>query len=225
MVNNMNGIFITGTDTGIGKTWFTLACIDALQQAAIKTVAMKPVASGAEPIDGQLRNEDALLIQQRLNDPVDYSLINPYCFAEPVSPHIAAARAGVAIDLQHIQQVYARLTLGAEFVIVEGVGGWLAPLSDESNVADLADVLGLPVVMVVGMRLGCLNHARLTARAIEQSGLKLAGWVANCIEPELLALETQIDYLTKALGTAPLARTGWQQAQPIDYQAIMTLFE
>jgi len=211
----MKGIFITGTDTGIGKTYFSLACINALQQAGIKTIAMKPVASGAELVDGQLRNEDALLIQQALNHAVDYDLINPYAFAPSVSPHIAAAEAGVEIDLQLIQKKYQQLSKGAEFAIVEGVGGWLAPLSTNLTVADMAKAIGLPVVMVVGIRLGCLNHAMLTAQAIVQSGLNLAGWVANDIEAELESADEQVDYLSRSLGMAPLVRLVWGQASPL----------
>lgn len=208
----MKGIFITGTDTGIGKTYFTLACIRAMQQAGMKTVAMKPVASGAEMIDGRLRNDDALLIQHALQQDVAYELINPYVFAPPISPHLAAARAGCEIDLQHIHTCFQQLSKTAEFSIVEGVGGWLAPLSNTLSVADMAGKLGLPVVMVVGMRLGCLNHARLTAQAIAQSGVPLAGWVANCLDPVLAGIDEQIDYISQALGRGPLTILGWQQA-------------
>jgi len=206
----MKGIFITGTDTGIGKTYFTIACIKALQQAGKTVAAMKPIASGAEMIDGALRNEDALQMQQTLDHPVDYELINPYCFIPPVSPHIAAAEAGVEIKLDVIKQRYAELVKDADYVIVEGVGGWLAPLSEQLQVSDLARALQLPIVMVVGIRLGCLNHAMLTAEAIRQSGLSLAGWVANCLEPELEGLDKQIEYLSRHLQMAPLARLGWQ---------------
>jgi len=211
----MKGVFITGTDTGIGKTYFTVACIKALQTDGIKTVAMKPVASGADLIDGQLRNEDAVLIQQALNHNVDYDLINPYAFEPPVSPHIAAAKAGVEIDVQIIQQHYQRLIAGAEFVLVEGVGGWLAPLSHKLTVADMAKAVDLPVVMVVGVRLGCLNHAMLTAQAIVQSGQRLAGWVANIVEPELNSADEQIDYISQSLGMAPMVRQEWGQASPL----------
>lgn len=201
----MKGLFVTGTDTGVGKTWFTLACIRALQAEGINTVAMKPVASGAQTVDGKLLNEDALSIQQSLRPHVDYELINPYVFAPPVSPHIAAAEAGVEIDLQHIKQSCETLSRDADCVIVEGVGGWLAPLSDALTVADMAGVLGLPVVMVVGIRLGCLNHAMLTAQAIRRSGLDLSGWVANCLEPQLPFIDRQIDYLNQTLQQKPLA--------------------
>lgn len=219
----MKGIFITGTDTGIGKTYFTLACINALQQDGIKTVAMKPVASGAKMIDGALRNDDALLIQQALNHDVDYGLINPYVFAAPVSPHIAAAAVGVEIDLQVIKNHYQQLTAEAEFAIVEGVGGWLAPLSRQLTVADMAGVLGLPVVMVVGIRLGCLNHAMLTAELIAQSGLKLGGWVANFIEAGLESVDEQVDYLSRSLGMPPLTRLAWGQASLVSSHELIKL--
>jgi len=217
----MKGFFVTGTDTGIGKTYFTLACISALQQAGYKTLAMKPVASGAEWIDGQLRNEDALLIQQTLNHAVDYDLINPYAFAAPVSPHIAAQQAGVEIDLQHIKTCYQQFSESAEFVIVEGVGGWLAPLTDQLTVADMAATLALPVVLVVGIRLGCLNHAMLTAQAIRQTGLSLSGWVANVLQPA--PTSEQIDYLSQSLGMSPLARLAWGEHSVVDYHRLIKL--
>lgn len=219
----MKGVFITGTDTGIGKTYFTLACIHALQAANIKTTAMKPVASGAEGVDGQLRNQDATLIQQALNHDVDYDLINPYAFASPVSPHIAAAEAGLEIDLKIIQQHYRQLTEHAEFAVVESVGGWLAPLSNKQTVADMAKLIGLPVVMVVGVRLGCLNHAMLTAQAIKQSGMKLTAWVANCIEPALASIDEQIDYLSRSLGMAPLVKLEWGQDSPLCSRDLLKL--
>lgn len=212
----MNGIFITGTDTGIGKTYFTLACIRSLQQAGLKVAAMKPIASGAEMVDGKLRNEDALQIQQALNHPIDYELINPYCFEPPVSPHIAAAQVGVTINLELIKQNFDALRKESDFVIVEGVGGWLAPLSENMTVVDLARAISLPVVMVVGIRLGCLNHASLTFNAIKHSGLEFAGWVANCIEPGMLNQQQQIDYITKLTGTVPLAISGWQEELDIE---------
>ena len=216
----MNGIFITGTDTGIGKTYFTLACIRALQEAGIKVAAMKPVASGADMMNGQLRNEDALQIQQALSNDVEYSLINPYCFSPPVSPHIAAAQAGVKIEPDVIKQQFNQLCSDADYAIVEGVGGWLAPISNESSVADLARSFDLPVVMVVGIRLGCLNHALLTAQAIKSSGLGFAGWVANIVEPGLTALDEQIDYLTRTLEMSPMVRIGWQSSDRLFPQCL-----
>lgn len=211
----MKGIFITGTDTGIGKTYFTLACIRALQASNIKTTAMKPIASDAEMVDGKLRNDDAVLIQQALNYSVAYDLINPYVFALPVSPHIAAKQVGVEIDLQFIQKKYAQLADSAEFSIVEGIGGWLTPISARQTVADLASVINLPIILVVGIRLGCLNHAMLTVQSIAQSGLKLQGWVANCIDPNANFIQEQIHSIASFIGMAPCSTLAYQQDQPV----------
>ncbi|MDH5444359.1 MAG: dethiobiotin synthase [Gammaproteobacteria bacterium] len=205
----MKGLFITGTDTGIGKTWFTVACIRALQESGLKVAAMKPIASGADMIDGQLRNDDAQQIQQALNYPVKYEEINPYCFSPPVSPHIAAEEAGVDIDLNKIQKLLIDLNTNADFSLVEAVGGWLAPLSEQLTVADLATKLDLPVLMVVGVRLGCLNHAMLTLESIHKSGVVFAGWVANMLEPDLPEMDKQLDYLTRHLEMPPLVQMGW----------------
>ena len=221
----MKGVFITGTDTGIGKTYFTLACIHALRSAGLKVAAMKPVASGAELVDGQLRNEDALQILKALDQVVDYELINPYCFRPPVSPHIAAAELGVEIDVLKIKNSCQLLSENSDYTLVEGVGGWLAPLSDSLTVADLAKALELPIIMVVALRLGCLNHAMLTAQSIKRSGLKLAGWVANWVEPELDALENQIDYLSKQFSMPPIARMGWQSPARIELSKLPELKE
>lgn len=218
-----NGVFITGTDTGVGKTYFTLACIKALQQAGIKTAAMKPIASGAELVNGQLCNEDGLHIQQALNIDLEYKRINPYVFATPVSPHIAAAEAGVEIDLQKIRHAYQDLSRETEFVIVEAVGGWLAPLSARQGVADLARVLDLPVIMVVAIRLGCLNHAMLTAQAILQSGLTLKAWVANLVEPKTRHVDEQIKYLSNKLQQAPMLVMEHQEEIPVNSEIVKHL--
>jgi len=204
----MAGIFITGTDTGIGKTHVTLSLIKSLQQQGLRVAGMKPVASGAELVNGELRNEDALLIQKTAGAEPPYDLINPYCFAPPVSPHLAARQAGVEIDLQHINECYQQLAAESDMVIVEGVGGWLAPLSHQHTVADLAQQLKLPVVLVVGIRLGCLNHAALTYKEIKQSGLKILGWVANACDAETQNIDAQIEYLSERLGQAPLVKLG-----------------
>lgn len=196
----MPGVFITGTDTGIGKTHVTLACLQALQQDGIKVAGMKPVASGAQLVDDQLRNEDALLMQQMMELDVPYEMINPYCFEQAVSPHIAAQQAGIEIDLQRIKQNYQQLTEIAEYVIVEGVGGWLAPLSKQVTVADLAGELKLPVILVVGIRLGCLNHARLSFEVIKNSDVQFAGWVANHLQTDMQFATEQVEYLSQQLG-------------------------
>ena len=183
-MNRPAGYFITGTDTGIGKTVVTLGLMRWLQDRGRRVAAMKPVASGCERTPQGLRNEDALQLQQQASMPLDYDVVNPYAFEPPIAPHIAASQAGVQIELDIIRQGVRLLAEHADLVCVEGVGGWLVPLNGEESVADLAVSLGLGVVLVVGMRLGCLNHALLTAQAIQASGASLAGWVANCLPPK-----------------------------------------
>ncbi|MDH5407508.1 MAG: dethiobiotin synthase [Gammaproteobacteria bacterium] len=204
----MTGIFITGTDTGIGKTYTTVQLIQALQSKGVSVAGMKPIASGAELIDGQLRNDDALQIQLAMKSDVAYELINPYCFISPVSPHIAAQQAGVDVDLQIIKQNYQQLAKQFDVVLVEGVGGWLAPISAQLTVADLTRELELPIVLVVGIRLGCLNHAALAYQSIQHSGSSLSGWIANVIDPETQYIDEQIEYLSKLLGQKPFAQIG-----------------
>jgi len=178
----MQGWFIAGTDTGVGKTYCCELLIRQLVAGGANVAAFKPIASGASVIDGALRNDDALKLMQAANSGLSYGDINPYCFAEPVSPHWAAAHAGVTIDIARaVTHIHAK-SRGADFVIVEGVGGWYAPLSENESAADLAQALGLPVILVVGLRLGCLNHALLTAEAIQSRGITLAGWVGNTID-------------------------------------------
>ena len=189
------GLFITGTDTEIGKTEVTLGLMSALQQHGQRVLGMKPVAAGCEPSaedlrnDQGLRNDDALRIQAQCSQPIAYAQINPYAFAPPIAPHIAAAEAGIEIALAPIQSAYQQLAVQADWVIVEGVGGWRVPLGTNLTLADLPRALGLPVLLVVGLRLGCLNHALLSAEAIQASGLRLTGWVANCIDPAMAAVD------------------------------------
>lgn len=202
----MPGIFITGTDTEIGKTRVACALLRVLNKYQVKTAGMKPVASGAEKIDGQLRNDDALQLIESASVKLPYKLINPYVFSTAASPHIAADLEQQQVELENIKKCFLEIEQQAEFVVVEGVGGWLAPLNDKQAVADMAKVLQLPVVLVVGMRLGCLNHALLSAQHIQQSGLKLIGWVANCIEHNFSYLEENIDTLTKLVDAPLIAR-------------------
>ena len=199
----MRGFFVTGTDTGIGKTRVSAGLLKALAKSGLKTVGMKPVASGADMTSEGLRNEDALALQAAAFLKRDYGLVNPYCFAPPVAPHLAAREAGVEIELERILTSYSELCRGADVAVVEGVGGWQVPLSDSLELPDLARALDLPVVLVVGMRLGCLNHAALTARAIRADGLELAGWVANAIDPDFQRPEANLATLQAELG-APL---------------------
>jgi dethiobiotin synthetase len=174
--------FITGTDTGIGKTLVSSALLHALAQQGLRAAAMKPVAAGAELRDGAWHNEDADILAATSNLALPPELTTPYLLRAAAAPHIAAAQEGVTIDLAHIRACYDRIAAAADAVVVEGVGGFRVPLSDACDTADLAQQLGLPVILVVGLRLGCLNHALLTVDAIAARGLMLAGWVANVVD-------------------------------------------
>lgn len=202
------GYFITGTDTGVGKTTISLGLLRGLRERGYKTAAMKPVASGAQRIDGQWRNDDALQLQREATVRLPYELVNPIFFPEPIAPHIAAKIHGVAIDVDAIVKAFHEIQTNADIVIVEGVGGWQVPLNDTRTTADLAQRLGLPVILVVGLRLGCLNHALLTYHAIRASDLPLAGWVANTIDGDvrfshenIATLQARLD--APLLGTVP----------------------
>lgn len=197
------GYFIAGTDTGVGKTRITLALMHALQKHGSTVTGMKPVASGCDKTPDGLRNEDALLLQAQSSIDLPYENINPYAFEPPVSPHIAAEKAGAKIQIDGLHKQMLLLMEGVDCLMVEGVGGWHVPLSDHKNTEDLAIALALPVILVVGMRLGCLNHALLTYEAIIRSGLQCAGWVANQIDPEFIYLQENIETL-KAQFNDPL---------------------
>jgi len=186
------GFFITGTDTGIGKTRVTLALMHYFQQQDKTVLGMKPIASGCQTLEGRLKNEDALLLQQYGSFPVAYGLINPYAFALPAAPHIAAGFTGQSIDLTTIYSAFRKLQDLAQWVMVEGVGGWQVPLNSTQSVKDLAAGLALPVIIVVGIRLGCINHALLTFRAVLDAKVPCAGWIASCIEENMLFTEENI---------------------------------
>jgi dethiobiotin synthetase len=199
----VRGYFVTGTDTGIGKTRVSAGLLKAMSKAGMKCAGMKPVASGAAMTAEGLRNEDALALQAVASVKKPYAVVNPYCFAPPVAPHLAAREAQIEIGLEPIRAAYSELCLGADAVVVEGVGGWQVPLSETLELPDLARELELPVLLVVGMRLGCLNHALLTARAIRVDGLELAGWVANAMDPDFQRPEANLATLAAEL-QAPL---------------------
>lgn len=199
----MPGVFITGTDTEIGKTFVSSLLIHLLIKEGFKVAGMKPIASGATIIDGNLKNDDALTLMNSANVAVEYSQVNPFVFEPAVSPHIAAEQAGVEIRCDVIKQNFNLLEKKSDVVVVEGVGGWYAPLSHHTTVADLAEILYLPVILVVGLRLGCLSHALLTAQAIRQSGLPVAGWIANHVEKDFSAAEKNISTLKHFLHDFP----------------------
>ena len=191
--------FIAGTDTGVGKTLITSALVHGFAQRGLRSVGMKPVAAGCAWQDGRLMSEDVVQLMAASNVAADPDLINPYAFASPIAPHIAAEKEGVNIALSYIGQAFEALCTDADRVMVEGVGGFRVPLGMDVDTADLAQSLGLPIVLVVGMRLGCINHTLLTLEAIEVRGLMLAGWVANCIDPEMAALDDNITALRQRI--------------------------
>lgn len=212
----MRGYFITGTDTGIGKTRVAVALLHALRQQGRSALGFKPVASGCAATADGLRNADALALQAAGARALPYSFVNPYAFAAPIAPHLAAARDGVVIDIGRIRDDIASVC--TEWAVVEGVGGWLVPLNARETVADLAAALGLPVVLVVGLRLGCLNHALLTAAAIRARGVPLAGWVANLIDPAFADAPGNIEVLQARLDAPLLAQLPWDvTASPRDF--------
>lgn len=196
-----SGFFVTGTDTGVGKTTVSCALLHAFSARGYTTVGMKPVVSGRE--DGVWQDVEHLKAASSVR--LAHELINPYAFMEPIAPHIAAQQTDIPIDLEKIRQSCEKLMAAADVTIVEGVGGFMVPLSlsglsgERYDTCDLAKALGLPVILVVGMRLGCLNHALLTACAIKSAGLKLAGWVANRIDPDMLQPEANLKTLSEWL--------------------------
>jgi dethiobiotin synthetase len=206
-------IFVTGTDTGVGKTLVSAALLHALARHYPRVVGMKPVAAGTALVDGVQANDDVLALRAASNCRVPPELDNPVLLADPLSPHIAAARAGVTISIPHLVACHRQLLARADAVLVEGAGGFMVPLSATETGADLAQALDLPVVLVVGLRLGCLNHALLSAWAIRARGLTLAGWVANHVDPTMLAQADNIAFLQDQL-QAPLLASIPHQAQP-----------
>ena len=206
----MIGCFVTGTDTGVGKTLVSAGLLHALAVHHRRVVGMKPVAAGVVPWGDDWASEDAIALRAASTLAVPPALDNPVLLLDPLSPHIAAARAGVQIDIAAIVRSYQALAAQADAVVVEGAGGFHVPLSDTQTGADLAQALALPVVLVVGLRLGCLNHALLTAEAIRARGLELAGWVANRIDPEMDAVDENISFLRARLGAPLLADVPYQ---------------
>ncbi|AYM97100.1 dethiobiotin synthase [Acidovorax sp. 1608163] len=205
----MTACFVVGTDTGVGKTHVSCALLQALAQHHSRVVGMKPVAAGVVPWGEGWASEDSIALRAASTIAVPPELDTPVLLPDPLSPHIAAARAGVQIDIAAIVQAYQALSLQADAVVVEGAGGFHVPLSPTETGADLAVALNLPMVLVVGLRLGCLNHALLTAEAIAARGLTLAGWVANRVDPDMLAPEENIAWLQQRLGAPPLADIPW----------------
>ena len=215
----MNSYFVTGTDTGVGKTLVSAALLHTLAARHPRVVGMKPVAAGTVRHGDGRASEDALALRAASTCAVPPELDNPILLPDPLSPHIAAERAGVRIDIEHLVRCYRELARRADAVVVEGAGGFHVPLSDSRTGADLAQALALPVVLVVGLRLGCLNHALLTVEAIRARGLLLAGWVANHVDPAMQAPQENIAWLQRQLAAPLLADIAYQDAPP-DARAI-----
>lgn len=209
------GYFVTGTDTGVGKTLVSAALLHAFAMRGLRAVGMKPVAAGCEWRDGVMYWTDVEQLCAAGNVVAAQALVNPYRFEPAIAPHIAAAQAGVTIRLDVIAQAYTLLQAQSDVVIVEGAGGFRVPLNDHQDMAALASQLSLPVILVVGMRLGCINHALLSAEAIHHSGLPLAGWVANCIEPDMMHLNENIATLQHRLPGPLLGIAPWFKSSPV----------
>lgn len=187
--------FITGTDTSVGKTLVSCALLQAFAARGKSTLGMKPIVTGC--VNAEWLDVNAVVAASSVVAPREW--VNPYSFIPPIAPHIAAKQAGIEINITVIHQAYIKLQKLADVVLVEGVGGFMTPLNDNHDSADMAHVLGLPVILVVGMRLGCLNHALMTTQAVEAVGLQLAGWVANQIDPQMISFDENVNTLTRRL--------------------------
>lgn len=202
-----SGIFITGTDTGVGKTYAACLLVESLKKQGLRVAVMKPVAAGVDQ-DGM--NEDVRLLMGISNVEAPVELVNPYCFEPAVAPHIAAEEVGVRIQMDVISEAYHRLAENSDVVVVEGAGGFLVPLDGEIAMDQIPTTLGLPVILVVGLRLGCLNHALLTVEAIRNRKLELMGWIANRIDSGMAQQEKNLDTLRSTLCSPCLGDIPWK---------------
>jgi dethiobiotin synthetase len=223
----MPTVFITGTDTGVGKTHIARQLLEQARAAGIRCAGFKPVAAGGIHTGQGLRNEDALALQASASVELPYELVNPCLLPEAVAPHIAAAMAGMKIEPDRILAAHRAIAAQAELVVVEGAGGWQVPLSEDHLYPELVAEAGWPVLLVVGMRLGCLNHALLSAQAIRAS-TRLAGWIANCLPPRQPCLESNLMTLARRLPApllglvVPAGETqGWERWPRLDVQGLM----
>jgi len=209
-------IFVTGTDTGVGKTVIACGLVRGLASRGERVAVMKPIAAGAARTAEGLRNADALALLRAANVAAPYTQVNPYCFEAPISPHIAAKEAGIEVDIGIIKHNFTVLAASADWLVIEGAGGWLAPISEAHTIADLAGALGVPVLLVVGLKLGCLNHAQLTRENIRARGVAFAGWIANASDPAMARSAENLAALERLLAEPPLAFVRWGGATPAD---------
>jgi dethiobiotin synthetase len=224
LIDLRRDFFITGTDTGVGKTLVTAALLRVLRESGLAVAGMKPIAAGAIAGPEGPVNEDALLLQAESSAHHPYATVNPCLFAPAIAPHIAAAELGVAIDTGLIQSAHAALRASADVVIAEGAGGFLVPLDEARSCAELPALLNMEVILVVGLRLGCLNHALLTAEAIAARGLTLAGWVGNAVAADFPRREANVATLAARLSAPCLGLIPWM-AEPAVGEAARALAE
>ena len=192
--------FVSGTDTEVGKTFVSAALLHALHHNGLSTVGLKPVAAGCEKLKGQWKNEDALILQKASSLDLPYEVINPIALPDAIAPHLAAENQGRSLSVgAMVEALHEGLQVESDVVLIEGAGGWYVPLNDTEFFSDFAVALSLPVILVVGMRLGCINHALLTVEAIKQAGLPLVAWVANCIDPNMESVQQNIATLKHAI--------------------------
>lgn len=215
------GIFVTGTDTDVGKTVVGVALLRGLVAAGVRAIGMKPVSAGLSMPAGV--NDDVIALDAAGNVAAPLRDRNPFAFADAAAPHLVARRAGVAIDLERIRDAYGRLAAKADAIVVEGAGGALVPLDDRLDVLDIARALRLPVLLVVGVRLGCLNHARLSALAIRARGLRLAGWIANHIDPQMAYADDNVAWLARELPARCVAEIRTALPPPLPRDALEML--
>jgi len=226
----MPSVFITGTDTDSGKTLVTLGLMHALQQKGLRVNGMKPVAAGVSEIDSEAVNEDAQLIRLQSSRQLPYELVNPHLFEPAIAPHIAAQQVDRTIDFKPVKAAFYEIEKQSELVVVEGAGGWLVPLNEQQDVADIAVHMNLPVILVVGLKLGCINHARLSMQAIQARGCRVMGWVGSQIDPEMMNVDENIKTLKQYLPVQCLGVVPWLEERDtetvagyIDSEALIDL--
>lgn len=220
-------LFIAGTNTDVGKTYISIGLLKAFNDQGLTTLGVKPVASGCERKKGKLYNADAMLLQAVSSVQIPYENISPITFEPAIAPNIAAGHAEYRLSVNNIMaKTKTALACTADVHIIEGIGGWLVPLNNRETMADFVAIMNLPVILVVGMRLGCLNHAILTCKAIQQYGLNLCGWIANCIDPNMLAIAENIATLREWLNVPCLGVVKYQQKpeEAIDVNRIIDLY-